>query len=838
MAMSPNTYKVVKGDTLSEIAQKYRSAYNSSNGTSLTTYQYVTKLVDINDLDNANFISIGQVLKLEGSATAKKKNTSSKPIIKNFGVQANTDRTLFATWTWDKSHTDNYKTMWYYATGDGVWFVGSDGTTEYKQATYSAPANATKVKFKVKAVATKHTVNKKEAAWWTGNWSTEKTHQFAGISTTPSAPSVEIKDYKLTASLDNININATYIEFAVYKYANGKKSKYTSKKAAINTKYASYTFTVPAGAEYSVQCRAVKGSNTSEWSDFSSTVGTPPPASKGILPIKALSETSIQIDWENVSTATEYEIQYTTKTMYFDSSSSEVTSVTVDGTVVGHAEITGMESGQEYFFRVRCKNTYGESGWTAIKSIKIGEKPGAPTTWSSTTTVIVGEPLNLYWIHNSVDGSSQTYAELELTIGETTTTQTIKNSTDKDEKDKTSVYSVNTSSYPEGTKILWRVRTMGIINTYGEWSVQRTVDVYAQPTVDLSIKNSDGDVLEVIESFPFFISALAGPNTQAPIGYHVEIVANEGYETADYVGNVKMVNVGEVVYSNYFDTSDALLAMFSAGNIDLENNISYTVTVTAAMNSGLTGVASTEFTVSWMDIEYEPNAEIIIDEDSYSASIRPYCEDEDGNLMEGVTLSVYRREFDGSFTEIASGVDHTKYTYVSDPHPALDYARYRIVAIAEDTGSVSYCDLVGVPVGCHSIIIQWDEEWTSFDTTEESELEQPPWTGSLLKLPYNIDISDKTSPDVTLVKYIGRKRPVAYYGTQLGESSSWSAVIEKADEEALYAIHRLAVWMGNVYVREPSGTGYWANVKVSNSINHKDLTIPISLDVTRVEGGM
>lgn len=39
------------------------------------------------------------------------------------------------------------------------------------------------------------------------------------------------------------------------------------------------------------------------------------------------------------------------------------------------------------------------------------------------------------------------------------------------------------------------------------------------------------------------------------------------------------------------------------------------------------------------------------------------------------------------------------------------------------------------------------------------------------------------------------------------------------------------------YVREPSGTGYWAQIKVSYSQTHAELVIPISFSITRVEGG-
>ena len=108
----------------------------------------------------------------------------------------------------------------------------------------------------------------------------------------------------------------------------------------------------------------------------------------------------------------------------------------------------------------------------------------------------------------------------------------------------------------------------------------------------------------------------------------------------------------------------------------------------------------------------------------------------------------------------------------------------------------------------------------------------------MLKLPYNIDVADNHEADVSLIKYIGRERPVGYYGTQRGETATWNLEIVKSDMETLYALRRLASYLGNVYVREPSGSGYWANVRVSFSQKHCELTIPVTFDITRVEGGV
>lgn len=760
-------------------------------------------------------------------------------------VQTGTDRTIYATWAWNKTHTDHYEIRWYYDTGDGVWFVGTDSTTTSKQNTYSAPDNAKRVGFKVKPVAkkVKKTVKAKNGSKktvkvnaWNADWSTLKCYNIKNNPpSTPPTPTVTIENLKLTAKLENINLNAKEIQFQIVR---NDSKVFKTGTATIKTYAASYTCAVTAGYNYKVRCRAVRGKEYSAWSEYSSDQGTQPAASKGWEFIKALTSTSVEVNWYGVKNAKTYEIEYTTEKRYFDSS-NQVQSLTVDATLHwSHAEITGLETGKEWFFRMRAVNDNGHSAWTEIKSIVLGKDPIAPTTWSSTTTCVVGEPLILYWVHNAEDGSSQKYAELELTIDGRIETHTIENTTDENEKDKTSSYSIDTSSYVEGTKIQWRVRTSGITNTYGDWSIQRSVDIYAPPTLELSVTDANGNLLETLTSFPFYISGIAGPNTQNAIGYHLSILANESYETTDQIGNVKMVNQGEAIYSKFFDTSENLVVEMSANNIDLENNISYKVNCVVSMNSGLTAENSSEFTVAWTDEQYEPNAEIGFNEDDISTYIRPYCENDEGNLIEGIMLSVYRREFDGSFTELATNINNTTNTYITDPHPALDYARYRIVAISTSTGAVSYYDMPGYPIGETSLIIQWDEQWSTFDISNEIDgSETVPWSGSLLKLPYNVDVSDSYSPDVELVEYIGRKHPVSYYGTQRGTSQTFNAEIDKKDEETLYALRRLSIWMGDVYVREPSGSGYWANITVSFSQKHCELTIPVTLSVTRVEGG-
>lgn len=887
-------YTVQEGDTLMGVIRKTHPDWSDGQ-----VWNEVGKVAALNNIKNPNYITVGQKIKTDPKdATSTTQSTvETRATIVQFGIQSNSSNTIFATWDWNRENTKEYKVIWSYSTGDGVWFVGSNTSitvdADYpngsKQSTYSIPANATQIKFKVKPISETYEKNKTETAYWTAEWSTEKTHNVSdNPPKTPAVPTVAIEKYKLTAHLDNLDLNATSIQFQVVK---NNATVFNTGTVTIVTDHASYSCAVDAGGEYKVRCRSCRDNKYSDWSDYSANNSTMPATPDGITVVKAISETSVYLEWSAADTAASYDIEYATKIDYFDGS-DQTTSIT--GIEYTHYEKTGLESGTEYFFRVRAVNDKGNSAWSNIKSVVIGKAPVAPTTWSSTTTAITGEPLILYWVHNAEDGSSQTYAELEIYVGGAKETYTVQNSTNEEEKDRTSSFTVDTTAYVEGTKIQWRVRTAGITKAYGDWSVQRTVDIYAPPTLELSLVDSNGRLLDTVNAFPVYISGLAGPNTQLPIGYHLSVISNEVYETVDNIGNVKTVNKGEEVYSKYFDVTDSLMVELSANNIDLENNVGYSAKCAVSMDSGLTAEASLDFTVSWIDVQYKPNAEIGIDTDSYTASIRPYCKNgilvnykvnlmygaytrsdeqiefvygdivpgamtitgervfqgitgdgdevyycsvEETVPVENILMSVYRREFDGSFTELATGLDVSKTVTITDPHPALDFARYRIVAISKDTGAVSYYDPPGYPVGANAVIIQWDETWTSFETSEENSLVQPAWSGSMLKLPYNIDVSDKNKPDVALIAYIGRTHPTSYYGTHLGATSTWNVEIVKDDEETLYALRRLSRWMGDVYVREPSGSGYWANVTVSFNQKHCALTIPVTLEITRVEGG-
>ena len=893
---------------------------------------------------------------------------NSAVTISNFGILTDTTRTVYVTWDWSHkaNGTKSFDVKWEWQSSDGNWLnystttesseegmgIVDELTKTYRYAsTHNADEKAVAVRVSIKPVAETGKNTAVVYKWQTQTQSFKGSWQVA----TPSTPTVEIKNYLLTATLDGLPVKELGIDgvqFDVRKNDDMEKCKdpytiyeFSDNDKAIGNGYIQFSMSIDAGSKYRVRARCMKyfsetnknkvSAYYSGWSDFSNYTYTIPTAPE-LKECKVVGMNDVRFKWSKVNSADGYTIEYIAKDennyklydspeAYFDGNPSEVISVSVDATkvtaVLGNISyvVADIPVGATYLARVKSVNSDAESKYSNIMNFILGTESEAPTTWSSSTSVGIGEPLRLYWVHNSTDGSKESSAHINFTnlstndsaiatIRKTSsntiasiaadnkiTVQTIRNYnphlskyTDNrtlepgtivrttslnfvfvevEDEEITSHFIIDTDgsryggtgfpyNFYDGNKFTWKVQTAGVLLNsdkslnYGEWSIERTVDVYAPPTLEIALYKNDGEYLDdenPLRTLPFKAVLSVGNTTnQTPTGYYVSVVAANDHMIVDEVGNEKAILAGTKVFSRYYDSTETSKEIeFKAKDLSLTDGETYYVYCSVAMSSGLVAEArSNDFVVGWVyGSGYYPSVEIGVDKDTLTSRIRVWAQ----NAPETVQLFVYRINHDGTFIELEtdsddpeSGLLNTGSVWITDPHPGLDYARYRVVARDPDTGVIQYMD-ASKDVREKSVVIQWDEEWQTIDLSDGDTVMKNAgltYTGSMLKIPYNIDVSNAHSPDVSLVRYIGRKRPVSYYGTHLGETATWNMVIPKSDKETLYALRRLAIYMGDVYVREPSGSGYWASINISFSQAHLDLTIPVTINITPVEGGI
>ena len=255
----------------------------------------------------------------------------------------------------------------------------------------------------------------------------------------PPSPNVDIdRNDTLTVTFENIpeNQGIEAIEVALYQ---DNTTKYDTFIINVNneTRYASHQSKVEPGHYYNLRARSIKytlpdGKTNPDgirggWTDYTNNIQSSPIAPTEILVLaaKKITEQSsttygVNIEWDSVVAAKTYTVQWTTDPEFFDTAPDKVNSQTTEEGSGPKLLITNIELGHEYYFRVGSNNDKGSSlNWTPIRSIKLGSRPSAPTTWSNTTSNIVGDDLNLYWTHNATDGSRETYARLNLILIET-----------------------------------------------------------------------------------------------------------------------------------------------------------------------------------------------------------------------------------------------------------------------------------------------------------------------------------------------------------------------------------------------------------------------------------
>jgi hypothetical protein len=402
------------------------------------------------------------------------------------------------------------------------------------------------------------------------------------------------------------------------------------------------------------------------------------------------------------------------------------------------------------------------------------------------------------------------------------------------------------------------VRTKGILDSpnggYSEWSVERQIKVYPKSMAAITYLSNTGNV---INHYPIEFNCRCGPSSLTPLVATFKIVANQDFSSQAQTGEPVYVSKGDELYSKFIvleelDNMYDFDISIMPNDLYLENGINIKCIYQVTMESGSTVESSVDLgTIFEDDSELMLYLEMAASKDDYAMLLRPYVydisdvpepvpEDYVPPLALEEMLNVYRYDpVKNTFILIKGNIYNTGAPVIVDPHPPLKYATYRLVSINNETGRVQWQDfqIKTSNVYFPSIVIQWDEDSRFYENADwpEGTSVESLYFGKILFLPYNIKTSENNTKDISHVEYIGRSHPVSYFGTQLGETASWTCEFDKTDNNTLTILRRLAVWTDNVYVREPSGMGYWATIEVSFNNDYDSLVIPVTLDITRVE---
>lgn len=787
--------------------------------------------------------------------------------------------------TWWKSYTESVTIKWLYTTAKsgGKWIEGSSTTIDHTRvgstsvaATWTAGNEAINVIAFVKPKAKTYKKGKKTHNRYTAGGKYSNSINLS-TSVTPAdldVPTVTTDGAYWYFSVKSSDSATTQVKWEVRTVsyfdteANSEKSGVTTHYSGRDAVNNDSVLTTPAVRGSRVQVRAIgrnASKQSSNWSNWSNLLTAIP--LKQRISCTAQSETAIAVSWVTDGAATHqtyadsWQVQYAQVDEVFDESKLQWQDGQETKIGEGWACVQSVTTGHLYAFRLRGSTSqaqisgdtgYGE--WSEIVRCGTGSKPDAPTTFQLYDVISAGETQVLGWAHNCEDNSKSQASRIKFK--DNVLPEQVFNEEDKAFVNLTSS---DTLGIPDGTEVVWFAATKSYHPDWSDWSDAKSFMCYQPPSCTVSLSH-DGDLVDSfnpLTSFPLHVSALVGSPSQKPVSWSVSVSTTEDTEYTDVYDETRFVPAGTVVYQKTFESGeDPLEHDIAVGDVDFDGASTYTLSVTVATDSGLSATSEpATFAVDWDAGEVpEPDAVTEIDESTLTATLIPYCmafyADSEGNeqqydyepgvaaerYQQNVLLSVYRIESDGSFTLLKDKIVNSGTYGVVDPHPALTDGGYRIVATDQSTGAQAFTDTEGIDFECASIVINWDESWNQgYGLLDEDDTSGSEYTGRILELPYNIQTSEQGAKDNGLVQYIGRKAPVSYYGTQQGRTASWSVDIERNDSDTLASLRELQVYMGDCYVREPFGGGYWANVDVSFNTDYKSLAIPVTLDITKVD---
>jgi hypothetical protein len=633
-------------------------------------------------------------------------------------------------WTWDAQGTYASTFDVYRSTDGGAYVMVGQGLANNVRS------------WADKTTTANHSYSYQVKAWNARGWSEPATAS-AKTATAPPAPTSvtntrESDNRNTIAWKDNPSALGVYGNINLQRQVDGGT---WSDVTTLNGAATSYVdTTTQPNHSYAYRVRATNIAGASAWATSSATYNTP--AAPGTPTAARTSATGVTVTFDNPALSeTGIEWQRSTDGTTWGASTA------VTGTDI--TSFNDSPGGGTFYYRVRNVRGALVSAWSATSNAVITiAPPAAPTLVAPGAIVKKSDATVVFeWLHNPIDGSAQTSAELRYsTDGTTWTTKAI--SGDAQTYTLANSFAVNAS-------VTWQARTKGAHADFSPWSTAGAFSVLQVPQVA--------------------ITSPASPLTDVPITVAWVYSDQSGYQVS---ARVSVLQAGKAVYSRDVKGS-AISTQITSDEFLPVNKTTYSIQVLVTSSSSLTGVGTAEIAVNYT-APAVPNAAYSIDEDTSTLSLYVTA-GVDSSAPATVSLGVFRAVEDGLLCladKVVSGAE------VKDSCPPIGTDLGYVIAAytANGLSSVYAMPPVVIPsYGYHAITFGDD----------------------VLKLRLNVSAGESGTDDAEFVHYYGREKPVLYSGERRdGAINLMGATRDPAQANRAAALMR---WGKRAIYRSPQG---------------------------------
>lgn len=424
----------------------------------------------------------------------------------------------------------------------------------------------------------------------------------------------------------------------------------------------------------------------------------------------------------NARTATSLQVQRSTdKNTWTDVS-------TIAGTATSFTDSPG---GGTFYYRIRNVRASLYSEWVESDAIVTIAPPNPPTITSPKPSEVINmttPTLTVKWLHNPVDGSVQTAAELMYSVDGGSSWVT------KSWTDDTSSLTID-NNFQLNTTLQFKARTKGQHADFSDWSTATVVSVRQAPSITIEEPAQDFVIKSVPINFRLAYDDASGELQSGSL-------------------SITEKDSGELVYMR--DITESLEFITTEAEWVPKNKTTYTVNVYVRSSSTLQSGAIRDVTVDYVP----PNtAAVSAEPDLKTGYIALTIREILSSERAAMKTAALWRNVNGKRKLLGADL-HDGAQLVDKYAPLNETFTYETTSVAE-SGAV---------------------EEAAFEGRFDSDLFYIYYAGGIASAKYNAEEDIDITPESTTIVVAGRTYPIAVVSDRLQESHSISATVKNKTE--------------------------------------------------------